>query len=255
VLFTHQGRFLRERLENKATWATERRDDAAPPWRPALEALGRHLPAAKRSSPSASFVLSSHFCHYALLRKSDELTGPVELLAYARHRMKAMFGEAVGHWAFKLSDGGEKSGYLASAIDGQLLTEIRVLCRDKNLHLTSIRPHLAVAFNHCRKALRNRSAWFVVHEEGRFVVSLFRNGNWTWLASRRAAPQWKAGLSNLLDREQQLVEAEGAECRQVILYAPGLSDAGDFRGSRFQVEMIRPDASDALEDRNYAMAA
>lgn len=255
VLFTHRKRFLRERVENKATWRADRGDSTAPPWRAALEALGQHLPAATKSPRSASFVLSNHFCHYALLRKQDELTGHDELLAYARHRMNLAFGETVADRVLKVSDAGEKGGYVASAVDDALLQDIRALCREKNLHLVSIRPYLAIAFNRCRRALEHRSAWFVVHEEGRVVVSLFSNGIWTSLASRRVGPQWKTELIQVLDRERQLVEVEGTECSQLLLYAPELSHAGDFRDSGYQVEILRPATPSNLGEGDYAMAA
>jgi hypothetical protein len=255
VLYTHRKRFLRERVENRATWAAGHSDGAVPPWRTALEALRQHLPAATNAPRSTSFVLSSHFCHFALLRKQDELTGHEELLAYARHKMKVAFGGAVGDWVLKLSIAGERSGHVASAVDSALLDEIRTLCRERNLRPVSICPYLAVAFNRCRKTLEKRTAWFVVHEDGRVVVSLFRNGNWASLASRRVGPQWKLDLSNVLDREQQLVEVEGTECNQVLLYALEPSHAGDFRGSRYQVELLRPDPLIPLGEAAYAMAA
>lgn len=255
VLFTHRKRFVRSRVDSKATWAADRGNGTPLPWRAALDALGRNLLAVKKPIPRASFVLSSHFCHYALLKKSEGLTGHDELLAYARHRMKATFGDAVGDWSMKLSDAGEKSGYIASAVDGALLEAIHVLCREKNLHLVSIRPYLAVAFNLCRKALQDHTAWFVVHEDDRLVVSLFNAGKWASIASRRVGPHWKTELFDVLDREQQLLEVEGADCREVLLYAPQLPHANDFRRSRYQVELIRPDSPRMLGDGEYAMAA
>lgn len=255
VLFMHRKGLLRDRIESTKTWATDANDAASPPWRSALDALGRNLPKTTSGKPRVSVVLSNHFCHYALLKRRDELTGHAELLAYARHRMKAAFGEAVGNWDLKLTDAGEGSGYLASAVDGALLEAIRALCRDRNLHLASIQPYLAVAFNRCRKALEKRTVWFVVQEEGRLVVSLFRTGTWASVASRRVGPRWTTELQNILDREKQLVEVEGVECNEVLLYAPGLGHASDFKGSRYRVELVRLDSTRTSGDRSYAMAA
>lgn len=255
VHFIHRRGILRQRLESKTTWATDRSDATTPPWRAALDALGKHLPAIRRPSPKVSFVLSNHFCNYALLNKSEGLTGHDELLAFARHRMKSTFGETVGDWSYKLSDAGEQDGYLACAVDGALIEAIRALCLQKNLGLASIRPYLAVAFNRCRKALEKRTAWFVVHEDGRLVVSFFSSGKWASIASRRVGRRWTTELPHVLDRERQLVEAEGAECDEVLLYAPGLSHAGDLRGSRYRVELVRPDTPHTLGDGEYAMAA
>lgn len=255
VHFLHRKGLLRDRIESTTTWATDASDAAAPPWRPALDVLGRHLPKATSGQPRVSVVLSNHFCHYALLKKRDELTGHDELLAYARHRMKSTFGEAVSNWVLKLSDAGEKGGLLASAADGAFLEAIRALCRDRNLRLTSIQPHLAVAFNRCHKALEKRTAWFVVHEEGRLVVSLFHPGTWASVASRRVGSRWTTELQNVLDREKQLTELEGSECGDVLLYAPGLSHAGDFKGSHYRVELLRPGSARISVDRQHAMAA
>jgi hypothetical protein len=255
VLFTHRKRFLRDRIESKASWSTTHRDGAIAGWRAALEALRQHLPAATKSRPSASFVLSNHFCHYALFRKNEELTGQSELLAYARHRMKAVFGETAPDRVLKLTNVGAGGGYVASAVDGTLLEEIRTLCREKNLRLVSIRPYLAVAFNRCRNALERRSTWFIVHEDGRVIAALFKDGNWISLASRRVGREWKAELPTVLDREQLLAEVDGAECSEVLLYAPGLSHVGDFPGSRYQVELLRPETPGILKEGDYAMAA
>jgi hypothetical protein len=255
VLFMHRRGILRDRVESTRTWATDASNATTPLWQPALDMLGRNLPKATSGRPRVSVVLSNHFCHYALLKRRDELTGHDERLAYARHRMKAAFGEAVGNWDLKLSDAGEKSGYLASAVDSALLEAIRALCRDRNFHLLSIQPYLAVAFNRCRKALEKRTAWFVVHEDGRLVVSLFNRGMWAAVASRRVSPRWKPELLQVLDRELQLGEAEGAERHEVLLYAPGFSHAGDFKESRYRVELLRPGSSGISGDREHAMAA
>lgn len=255
VLFIHRRGLLRDRIESTKTWAADVSDAAAPPWRAALDALEKHLPKATGGRPRVSFVLSNHFCHYALLVKRAELTGRDELLAYARHRMKAAFGDAVGTWDLKLSRAGENGGHVASAVDGALLESVRALCRDRNLRLASIQPYLAVAFNRCRKALENRTTWFVVQEEGRLVVSLFRSGGWASVASRRVGPRWTTEIQAVLDREKQLAEAEGAECDEVLLYAPGLGPAGNFKGSRYRIELLRPDLARMAGDREYAMAA
>jgi hypothetical protein len=185
-----------------------------------------------------SFVLSNHFCRYALLKGSDELTGRIELLAYARHRMRAAFGAAVSDWDIRLSDAGEKTGYLVSAVDGALIEEIRALCRSKDLHLMSIRPNLALAFNRCRKALEKRTAWFAVHEAGQLVVSLFKTGNWASIASRRVGHRWETELFQVLDREQLLVETDGAECNDVLVYAPGVHQVADLQDDRYRVEWL-----------------
>jgi len=255
VHFMHRRGLLRDRIESTKTWATDASDAATPPWRSALDALGRNLPRTTSGKPRVSVVLSNHFCHYALLKRRDELTGHDERLAYARHRMKAAFGEAGGTWHLKLSDAGVGSGYLASAVDGALLEGVRALCRDKGHRLVSIQPYLAVAFNRCSKALEKRTAWFVVQEEARLVVSLFNSGMWASVASRRVGPNWKTELFQVLDREQQLVESKGAECNDVLLHAPGLSHAGDLNGGRYRVELLRPDSPRMSGDREYAMAA
>ena len=246
---------MRDRVDAKAVWAVDRRSGSSLPWRAALDALRRHLPAVKWPFPRVSFVLSSHFCHFALLKNSEGLTGDDEWVAYARHRMKATFGETIADWSLVLSYSGEQGGYLACAADGALLEAIRALCKERHLQLTSIRPYLATAFNRCRSALETRTAWFVVHEEGRFVVSLFKNGEWESIASRRMLRDWKAELFDVLDREQQLLEVEGAGCKDVLLYAPELPHVGDFKGGRYRVEQVRAEALDVLGDGEYAMAA
>jgi len=255
VLFTHRRRFLRERVERKSTWATDRGDDGVTNWNAALEALRRHLPAAAGRPPTASFILSSHFCHFALLPRNDALAGRAELLAYARHRMKAVLDDTAGEWVLTLSDAGGRNGHVASAVDGALVESIRTLCREKNLGLASIRPHFAVAFNTCRKALEDRSAWFVVHEDGLVTVSHFSHGNWQSLARRRVGPRWQAELVQVLDREQLLMEGEAAECNHVLLLAPEYPRAGTSQEGRYQFEILRPDTSKMYGDGNHAMAA
>jgi hypothetical protein len=169
--------------------------------------------------------------------------------------MTAAFGAAVSNWDMRLSDAGGKTGYLVSAVDGALIEEIRALCRSKDLHLMSIQPNLALAFNRCRKALEKRTAWFAVHEDGQIVVSLFKTGNWASIASRRVGRSWETELFEVLDREQLVVETDGAECNEVLLYAPGLPYARDFGGDRYRVEQLGLDSPRTLGDREHAVAA
>lgn len=255
VLFRHRKRLLRGRIENQVTWTVPTQDNAAPPWRAALETLRKHLPTATKRLPTASVVLANRFCHFALLRRSEELTKTPERLAYARHKLKTAYGDVAGNWILKLSNAGEQGGSIVSAIDGLFLEEIRTLFRKSNLPLISVQPYLAVVFNRCRGALEKRTAWFVVHEDGHLVVSLFSNGQWKSLASRRVGQQWKTELLEVLDREQQLLELEGQECNQVLLHAPQLLHAGEVTGGRYQVELLCPDSRRDLSDGTYAMAA
>lgn len=183
-------------------------------------------------------MLSSHFCQFSLLNRNEQLRHESELAAYAQHKFRAVYGEASNQWVLKPGSAGRDDAFLISAVEQGLIESLRDVMREKNLTLMSVQPYFAIAFNRARKTIGGATGWFVVPEEGRFVVGLFGEGQWKTLASRRAGKPWTTTVFDVLDREKQLLGLESNEYNRVLIYAPQLDPAHKFADDRYHVELL-----------------
>ncbi|MBI1905701.1 MAG: hypothetical protein HYS20_05580 [Rhodocyclales bacterium] len=258
VVFLQLRTLLRSRVESKAVWECAPPAAESPAWRTAIDVLRNHLPDGGKRPAEVSVVLSNHFCHYALLKMSEQLKGESELAAFAQHKLRGVYGDAVNQWTLKPSGGGRLDAFPVSATEEALLESLREVIGEKNHALVSVQPYFATAFNRSREALGNLGGWFVVPEAGRVVLSLFSEGRWGALASRRVGPRWMEDLFDVLEREKQLLDLEPGECRKVLLYAPQLDPAFRFDDERYLVELLGRDEMFDLaagDKVRYAMAA
>jgi hypothetical protein len=178
------------------------------PWQGAVQALkGQSLRAG-----NVTVVLSNHFVRYALVPWSDALAGPAEEEAYLRHHFARIHGERAKSWLLRSSDDAPGAPRLCSAIDRDLLEELRA-CFPKRgkARLVSVQPQLMAVFNRSRGAIPRSGAWLMLVEADRACAALHAKGRWQSVQNARG--EWLA----LLERERH--RAAGAVPDLVLLHA------------------------------------
>lgn len=171
------------------------------------------LDALKEIAASARLrvVLSNHFVRYTVLAWSDAVGSQAEWQSFAEHSFASIYGEVAQEWSVRVSGGKRGKARVACAIDTALLGRLVALP-----NVVSIQPHFMAAFNARRRALRERSFWFVVHESGRLTLALVQSGEWKLVRNRHACDPWIEYLDDLLERERA---AEESACEVVALCA------------------------------------
>jgi hypothetical protein len=197
-------------------------------WRPALEALGRIIPAHK--GDTASVILADQFVRYALLPWSDTLKTHEHWLALARHRFCAIHGPLANEWEIKFAETAPAGPRLACAVDRELVEELGTQFSSHGVRLASVQPYLVAAFNRVRH-MTGGSCWMVIEEPGRLTLALFLRGVWVAIRSRRADAHWRRVLPEIIERESAFLGLEET-CTRVIVCAQDpfdVAEHADFR--------------------------
>jgi hypothetical protein len=184
------------------------------------------LPAA-----GVTVVLSNHFVRYALVPWSDALSSEAEEEAYVRHHFTRIHGERAKSWLFRSSEARHGAPRLCSAIDRQLLEELKACFpKSRKARLVSVQPQLMTVFNRARSAIPRSGAWLLVAEPQRACVGLHAGGQWR--AVQNAKGDWRA----LLERERH--RAGGAVPDLVLLHADAAlpADAPGWKVQRLPYE-------------------
>jgi hypothetical protein len=182
-----------------------------------LEALELGLKETDANQGKAVVVLDSRFARHAVFPRDTRLAGREELLAYAQHCMRGLYGEAALGWAVEFAESGPN--LVVSAVDRALLERlVGVLGRFK-LSAQSITPYLAHVFNRFRGQLREEEFWFAVADLG--SITLCRVGSEYWQSIRRyaIAGNPSRSLAEILDRERNVDLSDVSSC-PLYLYAP-----------------------------------
>lgn len=256
ILLRRKG-LLRARVAEKAILDLDTAGDAANAWQTGIEALRRHLRTNSAGGSCVSVVLSSHFCQYALVEKNVLIKGEDELIAYARHRLRTVYGDVADHWVLRVSDAGKADAYLVCAMESELLQQIAAICQTGNLRLDSVQPYFSIVFNRHRGLLDAATAWLIVHEAGRLLIGLFVEGEWRAISNRRAGANWQLELPAVVSREKQLLGLAEREFNQIWVHAPGIR-AIDLQAGEYAARVLETQGLADLElsDRvRYAMAA
>jgi len=245
------------RVVHQAAWGNDAAHAPQASWEPMLETLRKQLVPRYYNARGAWITLSNHFCHYALLPNPVALSRDSEVLAYARHKMRATFGDTSQQWDLRLSK--HKDALLVCAVEPAITAALRDLLREFHLPVVSIQPWFATVFNRFRSRIGQDSGWFVVQEPGRLVISRFDDGRWSALASRRTPDDTLEAFVATLGREHRLQESAGHAPHKVWLTSSVQRYvADDFAGSGYSVTVLNPPLpkhANAEDDVSYAMAA
>lgn len=188
-----------------------------PSWTGPLLTLGQALQSAEWANTDLSIILSNHFVRYQVVPWRDELRDESELIEFARQSMRKTYGRQTAQWAMEISLDHAGQPYMASAIDSQLLEELKAVATVQGRRLVSIRPLLMEAFNWAQSWLGNSYQWLVLVEDGMICASLVGKGRWVVVRSVRAQSDWPGEVVALLEREQFVVD-EAESANSVLLH-------------------------------------
>jgi hypothetical protein len=202
-------------------------------------------------------ILSSHFTPAQLLPWRADLQDEEEELAYARVALAETYGDVVSGWNVRLSDEPPGAVRIVAAVDSGLLAALQKAAANVAARLVAVQPALTAAANEWRAHFgSDRSAWLVVHEEGRVTLALIEAGRWRWLRSVRVGADWAERLTELVEREVLLAGVEGLVA-EVLVFAPASPELAVRPGSRLPLRSLRLEARDGfspLTDGAYGFA-
>jgi len=225
-------------------------------WDTAIKTLEIELPKMLVRKTVAKVILSNHFMRYTLMPWSETLNDTAEEEVYARHCFRQLYGANADQWELRLSPERIVLPQLASAVDMHLLTALRGVFERQGVALNSIQPRLMAAYNNCRPALKECSAWFALYEPGCLCLALLQNGHWASVRTMRIGTDWLDTLSWMLEREAFLSDPNDAS-NAVFLWAPELGKSGLPESGWWQIHNLHPVLRPALVpeyEERYAMA-
>ena len=155
-------------------------------------------------------VLSNRLVRYFCLPWSAALRTEADWQSFAAHRFTELFGtRAEGH-AMLLAPG-VRSARLACAVEQALIGSIRDALSTAGHRLASLQPRFAVSFELARHRVAKGDAWFVDPEPEQLTLALALAGEWRAIRQRRAQPEWREHLPEILRREGALAGASGVD--------------------------------------------
>lgn len=256
IILVRLGKGLSPRVVAREIVACPEAAEGAPPWQPALDALGRTLAERKWKHAEARAILSNHFVHYLLVPWQEKLSGEEEQQALVRYSFGEVYGDAADDWDFLWSEGRPPAPSLACAVDRRLLAGLREACRTAGLPLTSIRPYLMAAFNRWRRELDGQRDWFLLAEEGRLCLAWFQDEDWAGLHCQSVGEGWGEELPQFLDRALLLSGRDRAPERLAIAApekpAADMALAEGWSGRLLKLPAVP--GFDPARDAAYAMA-
>ena len=242
----------RGRIGEKRVYPVEA---AAGGWNAALAALSVAL--REFRCGRLRVVLSNHFAQYQLLPWRDDLADDDEAAALVRIGFHETFGNSAEAWDIRLSDDAPGRTRIAAAVPRELLGALAKVAADAKVRLAAVQPYLTVGFNAWRQHFGpGRSAWLVLHEEGRLCFALLEQGRWRWVRNLRAGADWLEDLPDLVESESLLAGAEALPA-EVLVFAPGVPDLAVRAGSRLPLRSLRLEAQagfSPLTDAAFGLA-
>lgn len=167
-------------------------------WQPALVALAQLLATPQGAQASVHVVLSGSFVRWQLLPWRPELSQASELATYAALRFRDVFGRAADDWQVFHSAQPPGKTVPACAVDAALMTALHNTCEAAGARLASVTPYFASAFDHWRKALGERTAWFGLIESDCLSLALLQGGDWLGLRAQRHDEDWRDLLPGVM---------------------------------------------------------
>jgi hypothetical protein len=213
--------------------------DSAPAernWKSAIGALQMLLPAIDSRSGSVTVALSNRFVRYVIVPWQDQLAGADMEAAFARHCFRQVYGAAADAWEIRVSSTPPGHPRIASAVDAELIRELREAFAGSGLKIRSIQPYLMAAYNKWRRKLDTRGCLFMLAEERFYTCMAFARGKCEAVHSGAFEEPLTQALPVILDRE--FVRSGMEERPSVFVYAPeqpavSVSQAGSWSaGSR-----------------------
>lgn len=188
------------------------------PWRGPMQAFAEAIPDLAPRGARCAVVLSNHFCRYTVIPGNTGLANAREMEAYARLKLEETLGAgAAASCEVRIGSAAPGAARLACAVDGALMEELRRTCSAAKLKLASVRPLLAVSFDHSRTRFSGGQFWFAAAEEGRLCLAGIENYAWRSITSQRIGRNLADELRAMLDRA--LVSTPGMTSDTVYLFS------------------------------------
>lgn len=226
-------------------------------WRAALTALQAVLGNRDWKNAQATLIISNHFVRFLLLPWNDVALSDGEKLALLQDRFAEVYGEASATWELRLHEGAFGSPSLASAVDQDLLEQLKGIFKVSGVRLKSIQPYLMTVFNACRRDLDNEAAWFVLAEQGMSCIGLLRKGQWQSIRLRRTESDDELDEAMVALEREKLRADPGNENGKVFVFAPGNFGSAPTRRGTLAIHPLHPKSCALLEREEmhgYAMA-
>lgn len=229
------------------------------PWSAALAALARLVAdlGTRARRAEATVILSNHFVHYALVPWSDLIESDDEAMSLARHHLRETYGAAAERWQLRISGAQRDTVRLVSAVEPELLDELRRPFADAGLRLVSIQPLLMAVCNRHRQRLAGGDSWLALVEPGSLCLALLHGQGIAGLRQARLGEAWSAEVATALERESLLAES-AATIRHVFVAGAGVAETPFPGGSPWTVdwlEALAPASPPAAPHRPLTLAA
>lgn len=214
----------------------------APVWQGALETLaevvrGLDCHGARRARATA--ILSNHFVRYALMPKSELIDDDEEEVSLARHCLREVYGTAADRWEVRMDPDRHGPAKLVSAVEPELLAQLRGIFAASSTRLVSIQPRLMAVCNRHRQHFGDRDAWLALAEAGSLCLALLRGGAIVRLRHVRLGSAWADELVTALERESLLADSDAA-IREVFLIAGDLPEPQFPAGLAWHIQSLEP---------------
>ncbi len=233
--FTLQG--MAYRVLDKKSVPCEADSDSL--WVNAIQTLEAAMSELPKLPGVAQVMLANHFVRYAMVPWSGGLSNEAEEAAYAKHCFSQLYGTSAESWELRLNHDVAGAPQLASAVDGQLLQDLRAVFARANVKLRSVQPNLMAAYNNCHAHLGKQDAWFAMFEQGNLCLGMVQQGHWGSVRTFKVGNDWLDRLPEMLDRETYLSELD-AVSDEVYLWAPEHLQADLPASERWKIHKLQP---------------
>lgn len=180
-------------------------------------------------------LLSARYSRFCLVPRSDAISHPRELDAYARACFENLYGQPLDDWRIVLSPEPAGAARIATALPEALLQRLQALGRESHLSLRSVQPYLMAAYNRCSAQLEQGDFLFVWPNRAA-ACCCWLPGAWQQVLAQGCADSDQA-LQALIERTCELY---GEHLPRVYLHAPGRGDVPQLAA----VQLCQP-ATDA----------
>lgn len=201
VAWAVMRRGLRNRLHAKGM--TKFEVQGGQTWQQALQILQSELPGLPVTEGKVTVVLSNAFVRYLLVNGGEVLSGTEERLALAKHDFLKVYGVVAQSWEIRISAADTEGKYLASAVDAELIEQLRHIFSATGFKLDSIQPYFALAFDAWCTGLDNKTSHGIfLSEAGGYCYAGIAADTWEFMRSGR----WEEGgpaetFQRVIDRE------------------------------------------------------